>query len=196
MGRARKGRVWDPTIKQSQRSSASDLRCAAGCGALHSWTLKTLQLMIIIMIPGPALPLPQPSCPGPCPTGQVVPTSKGPGRADTSRLQANLPPCRPPAWASLVIPEPGRSWQPGWEPWKEGVGSRIENWAGARAVELVPSVPGASGTMRSGARFHVSLEGSVIRVDLPPAPAGGPSHRRTKCPVGSCQKAGQHLGTR
>lgn len=38
----------------------------------------------------------------------------------------------------------------GWRSAREGVDSRRENWAGARTSELVPSVPGASGIMRSG----------------------------------------------
>lgn len=61
----------------------------------------------------------------------------------------------------------------GWRRAREGVDSRRENWAGARTSELVPSVPGASGIMRSGAWFRVSLEGSAIWVDLPGAPKGG-----------------------
>lgn len=49
----------------------------------------------------------------------------------------------------------------GWRTAREGVNSRRENWAGARTSELVPSVPGASGIMRSDSlvsslsgRFH------------------------------------------
>lgn len=66
--------------------------------------------------------------------------------------------------------------------------SRRENWAGARTSELVPSVPGASGIMRSGSWFRVSLEGSAIWVDLLQAPKGGQGWRRAKCPALSQQR--------
>lgn len=76
----------------------------------------------------------------------------------------------------------------GWRRAREGVDSRRENWAGARTSELVPSVPGASGIMRSGSWFRVSLKGSAIWVDLPQAPKGGQGWRRAKCPALSQQR--------
>ena len=49
----------------------------------------------------------------------------------------------------------------------EGVDARRENWVWARTAELVPSLPGAAGVMRSDSWFGVSLEGPSLWVDQP-----------------------------
>lgn len=45
--------------------------------------------------------------------------------------------------------------------------ARRENWVWARTAELVPSLPGAAGVMRSDSGFGVSLEGPSLWVDQP-----------------------------
>lgn len=86
----------------------------------------------------------------------------------------------------LILPQVGQILS-AWRGAREGVDSRRENWAGARTAELVPSLPGAAGIMRSGSWFRVSLEGSAFWVKLPQTSKGGQCCRHTKCPTRLCQ---------
>lgn len=117
-----------------------------------------------------------------------------PGETETHQQRTSWPRSFSPFFpfcvlhmASLFSPSWGCSCRDGGEPEKAWI-LEERTGPGARTSELVPSVPGASGIMRSGSWFRVSPEGSAIWVDLPQAPKGGQGWRCAKCPSLSHQR--------